>query len=593
MRPTVKRSRLPKKSRMSSTIRHPITRLLADSRPQWGWITLSLLLLAVAGVIQSGIAWLFGQMTDEAIAGHTEKLLRLVGPMLILLLADVIRNIATYTTVAVTSEKMFLPLRTRVFHAISRMEMSSLREHLNSGDVITRVNGDLSALCEQFAGVYTWYIRVLIRAIVSFVACVLLSWQLSLSYFLVLPLSIWLLKHTSAPITQKQRSSSEQTGQAMNVANDLLHNVMTAKSYNLYDVMNQRFRIASQNSVEARIDMERTGIKLTAIKYISTILPLTIMLAVGALLVVGGRITPGNVIAFTAMSAYVREAIDLSDGMAFALRRSKSLAERIYDILDLPIEEGGLLIEPDDTSTICSIRHLSFTYPSGTQVFSDLNLEIQRGERIGVVGSSGCGKSTLLRLLSRLYLPDEGDCILFGHDVRDWSPKALRDQISLITQEPFLFDKTILDNLRYVAPDADMATIERVLRDACLWEFVESLPEHVNTALGEEGVRLSGGQRQRLTIARAMLKDAPLVLLDEATSSLDVEAEYEVHLALNRLLEGRTAVIVAHRLTTLRHTDRILVIDDGRIVEEGSQEQLLAMRGRFYALYQTQTQDYN
>jgi subfamily B ATP-binding cassette protein MsbA len=243
---------------------------------------------------------------------------------------------------------------------------------------------------------------------------------------------------------------------------------------------------------------------------------------------------------------------------------------------------------PKGESTI-RLEEVGFAYgPDGPPTLSGVTLEARRGETVALVGPSGGGKTTILNLIPRFYDATLGKVTIDGHDVRQVTLASLRDQIALVTQEPFLFDETIRANIAYARPDASQAEIEQAARAAAAHDFVTALPNGYDSTVGEAGARLSGGQRQRIAIARAFLKDAPILLLDEATSALDTESEAQVQAALKRLMAGRTTILIAHRLSTVRGADRIYVIDRGRIVETGDHASLMKARGLYARLAQSQ-----
>jgi subfamily B ATP-binding cassette protein MsbA len=231
---------------------------------------------------------------------------------------------------------------------------------------------------------------------------------------------------------------------------------------------------------------------------------------------------------------------------------------------------------------------VGFSYDDGGATLSDVSFEVRRGETVALVGPSGGGKTTILNLIPRFYDAVGGTVTIDGHDVRSVTLTSLRDQIALVTQEPFLFDDTIRANIAYARPDASAEDVERAAREAAAHDFIMALPKGYDTQVGEAGARLSGGQRQRIAIARAFLKDAPILLLDEATSALDTESEAQVQVALKRLMAGRATILIAHRLSTVRGADRIYVIDKGRIVETGDHESLVRKRGLYARLAKTQ-----
>lgn len=568
----------------------PIVRLFTENRRYAPELALTVLLLLSAGFFRTGSAYLFGSMTDLGLSGDFASLRGQIVPMLLLLLGDALRGLLVSALAAVTTEKIFHAIRGRLFTALYHVRYDRFERDAHAGDIVTRMNNDVNFLSDQVKSNFPWYLSVLFSAGVALLGCLWLSWQLSLAYFLLVPLAVWIMQKHSKPMETLQKKYSKEIGRSMDVTLDALSGLPVVKAFGLEGAMARRFRQGSREATAAMNENEKVVMKLTANKYLTKLVPLSALLGIGLWLIARQTITPGTLIAFLGMSAYVTEAVELGDYMLAGYRRIAASAERVYEVLDLEPEPDGQALSPDFSEPVC-IRDLDFSYDGRRPVLSGLSFSLKPGEHVALAGGSGSGKSTLLKLLCGLYRPEIGDCRLFGHPLSAWSPQALREQISIVTQDPFLFDGSIRENLLYGRADATDAELERVLACVDLWTFVQSLPQGLNTRLGEGAMRLSGGQRQRLAIARALLKDARLVLLDEVTSALDAESEQDVQRALRVLLEGRTALMITHRLSSLNGVDRVDVLESGRIVESGTYETLLAERGRFYDLWARQQEE--
>jgi subfamily B ATP-binding cassette protein MsbA len=299
----------------------------------------------------------------------------------------------------------------------------------------------------------------------------------------------------------------------------------------------------------------------------------------------------GALLAFIAALGVASQSLRQLANLQTVFAEGMSAARRLFAALDVMPEvreQAGARPLPKGQSTI-RFEQVDFAYgPEGAPTLSDVSFEARRGETVALVGPSGGGKSTILNLIPRFYDPTGGRVLIDGHDLREVTLTSLRNQIALVTQEPFLFDDTIRANIAYARPDASQAEIEQAAREAAAHDFILELPQGYETSVGEAGARLSGGQRQRIAIARAFLKDAPILLLDEATSALDTESEAQVQVALKRLMAGRATILIAHRLSTVRGADRIYVIDKGRIVETGDHQGLLRKRGLYARLAKTE-----
>lgn len=565
----------------------PLLRLLKDCKKQWGWMMLFILFYLLAGLFRSLLALLFGKMTDITLTQGVESTLQYIVPLSLILGLDWMRGSLAYIVSAQTTERMFLHMKVKMFDKLAHLKVSVLENKLRSGDVVTRMNNDLNTLCEDIAGRYTWFLRVIFTALIAFIACVYLSWQLSLVYFILMPPVFFIIKEISKPIKDKQKAISQNMGKSMNITNELLSGLVVSKSYGLEDEMSQRFDSFSDEAARTEIENEKLNVKMIAVKYIGMIFPMVMMLFAGILLVSRGIITPGAVIAFAGLCGQVQGLLDLSDTMLRTYRSSTATCERIYEVLDMEEESFGEATNAEIEKMIY-MDNISFAYEGKEKVFENFSIKIKTGQKIAFVGSSGCGKSTLLKLICKFYEIEKGEYKIFGTSIADWSNVALRSHIALVSQDAFLFQDSIYENVKIGRPQATEQEIVEALKKAHIWNFVESLEEKMHTKVGEGGMSLSGGQGQRIAIARTILKDADLVLLDEPTSALDMQSEQEVQKALDALLEEKTAIVVAHRLYTLKNMDCIYFLDKGTIIEHGNWNDLCEKRGKFYQLLEIQ-----
>jgi len=398
---------------------------------------------------------------------------------------------------------------------------------MHGGDMVNRFNSELGDLYQNITGRLTWLLRVFIMGVVAACSCFLLSWELSLTYFLLLPPAVFFLSRFSAHITTAQKARAKNTGRTMDIAADYLRGLSIAKSFHLNPVIGERFASSDEQTRKAALESEKIGIKLTAVQLTTNILMAAILFAFGVLLIIGGRLTLGGLISFVTISQNVRSALELLDSMFSIVRSMKASSTRVCELLDLESEDKGESFDVDQSKPVVSLSGLRFAYTGQEDVLHGLDLQIGRGQHIGIAGESGCGKSTLVKLLTKFYEAPDG-CELFGHPQRRWSPRELREKIALVSQDAFLFDGTIEENVRMGRLDATDEEVSDALERANLTGFVASLPEGIRTPVGQGGALLSGGQRQRITIARAILKKAPLVLLDEATSALDPAGRSEL-----------------------------------------------------------------
>ena len=316
---------------------------------------------------------------------------------------------------------------------------------------------------------------------------------------------------------------------------------------------------------------------------------------VGGLNIIGGTMTFGTLMAFHAYLGMFYEPLRYISPLINWASRSMTAAERLFEVIDSQpeqLDDGSLKAMPNITGEV-KFHNMTFGYDSHKPVLRDINLHVKPGEMIGLVGHSGAGKSTLINLICRFYTPDSGRLEIDGEDIKEIDLKDLRKQIGVVLQEPYLFSGTIAENIAYAHPDATMENIITAAKAANAHEFIVKFPDGYDTEVGERGGRLSGGERQRISIARAILHNPRILILDEATSSVDVETEKKIQQAIDRLVQNRTTFAIAHRLSTLRNADRLFVIEKGKGVECGSHEELMEQKGIYYKLVETQREAAN
>ena len=573
---------------MKKLRRNPLVRVFADSRAQWPGATVILLLVLLAGAFKVASSMYWGRAVDAGVGGNNDVMLNSVLFMLLFILLDGGRTAILYATIGRVTEQMFLNVRMRAFAVLTNGDVAALEHSLRSGDLAMRVNGDAEALCDFVAAEVPNNLRLIVQAIAAIVVCVFLSWQLSIAYLVILPVTLWLTRVISLPVQQARKDARGSAGQGMNLASDMLSAIQTVKSFGISAVLQNRFNATLDRSYEQGVGIERTAMRLTVVKYTASVVQLMSLFLIGTVLTAKGLVTIGNVMAFVSLSAYISEAFGQLDRMMLVVRNASAYAQRLYEVFDIPAEEDGGSAVPSADAAAVSLHNVSFSYGQDRSAIDGMTLRVLRNQKVALIGPSGCGKSTLTRLICRFYAPTGGELALFGEEASRLSLSALRGQIALVTQEAHLFDGTIEDNVRHGRPNATVDEVIAALQNAGLWEFVSSLPQGLHTQIGEFGGQLSGGQRQRLCIARAFLKDAKLIILDEATSALDTDSERDIQTSLDRLLVGRSAILVAHRMTTVQNADYIYCLDAGRIVEEGYPSQLLERRGYYYAMCEQQ-----
>ena len=482
-------------------------------------------------------------------------------------------------------------LRLDTFDHVQRQGMAWFDER-QRGDILAILNDDINQLERFLDKGANDLLQVSTTVVVVGAVFLALSWQVALFAVLPIPLIVWGSFRYQRSLEPRYAQVRTSAGQMNALLENDLSGMATIQSFTAQDHELARVEALSQRYREANRDAIRLSAAFTPL------IRMAILVGFTATLLLGGWLTLSDEMAVGAYSVLVfmtqRLLWPLTRlGETFDLyQRAMASSTRVLDVLDAPLttEEGEH--EPSReciASSDIALHDVAFTYPGRDSLFSNLNLVFAAGQTTGVVGSTGAGKTTLVRLLLRFSEPNEGSISWAGHPLNEWTLSRLRSSIALVDQHITLFPTTIIENIRYGKPEA---TDEEVMAAAALAEaseFVDELPDGWNTLVGEGGHRLSGGQRQRLAIARAVLKDAPLLILDEATSAVDNETEAALQRSISAIAEERTTIIIAHRLSTIRHADRIVVLDQGEVVEDGNHESLLALGGQYARLWNVQT----
>ncbi|MDQ3411357.1 MAG: ABC transporter ATP-binding protein/permease, partial [Chloroflexota bacterium] len=533
--------------------------------------------------IATPIPWL-----DQTIGNDRIRIL-LVATGAILALAA-LRGVFYYYQSYLTSrvgQEVVLRIRRRLFAHLQRL---SLRFHNQSstGDLLTRLTSDVNNLRELLtASLLSLVSETVIMA--GFVTIMfIMNWRLALLAVITIPVIFALVTVFSGRIRKAAGKQRRREGELAARLHEALSGIHVVQLFAREDEEDERLRGLNKRSLRSGLKTARLEGRLNQGVELAVAVGMALTLWFGATEVIAGRLTPGELIVFVAyMQSFYRPLRRISR-VAERASKASSCVDRITEVLDHESEVRDGDREAPPFRGEIRFDQVGFAYADGTPVLRDIDLTITPGQTVALVGPSGAGKSTLLSLVPRLYDPTTGAVLLDGQDARDFTLKSLRDQVSVVPQDGMLFAGTVSENIAYGKPEASAAEIEAAARAANIHDHIAGLAEGYDSVVSERGVSLSGGQRQRLAIARAMVKDAPIVLLDEPTTGLDAESEELVMEALDRLLSGRTAIVIAHRLATIRRADVILVIEDGQVVERGTHAELLLAGGHYRSLHQRQ-----
>ena len=565
-------------------------RILRYIRPYLHVLFAALLCTMLAAAGNLYLPWIFRDMIDKVLNAKDYFMLNMISVSIVVIFF--LRGIFLYGQnylMSYVGQHVIIDIRSEVFRKLQRLSMS-FYDRNKTGTIMSYVTNDVSALQGAMVDNTIELVTESIILVGSVCAMTYLDWKLTLFTILTFPVVLYFMNFFGKKIRRSGGMIQEATAEITSVLQEAVSSARVVKSFVREQYEVERFVKENEANLKANLKNAKYMATLTPTIEFVAALGVTMILWFGGNNVIEGETTAGSLVAFLAYAVNISNPIKRITRTTGNIQRALAAAQRVFDVLDLPEEVKDLPDARELPAVTGNVRfeHVTFSYNEGDEILHDLSFEAKPGQAIGLVGPSGAGKSTVASLLPRFYDCDSGTICIDGQDIKHVTLDSLRNQVGIVPQETILFNGSVYDNILYGRLDATKEEIEAAAKAANAHDFIMELPEGYNTMLGDRGVNISGGQRQRIAIARAILKDPRILVLDEATSALDTESERVVQEALNRLMVGRTSIIIAHRLSTIKNADRILVLDKGKLAEDGTHEELMNKNGLYAHLYQIQ-----
>jgi len=576
--------------------RHIAWRLYELIAPLKGWVFFSIVCMVGYNIFTAAPAYYAKDIVDAIAYGDNPELKQyfLVGLGMMIVFA--IKGLFFFGhnySVGHLVQSLIVKLRQQLFDHLVNLSLTFFNR-TKTGDLISRFTNDLHVFQNMLQVGVTGPFRDIPQFFLLLAIMFFRSWQLALVTMTIIPVAIFFIQifgqRNKVAVSQRQISF----GDLSSLLVETISGIRVVKAFGMEKYESKRFKDANDDLYKNHMrSIMIDSYSYPVIEIIGAAAGATIV-AYGGYLIINDQITAGDFTSFVISFFLLNEPVKKLNGFNLKLQEGIAAVQRIFNILDV---KDDIVISPDATKLTSFDREINlniqaFHYPDQDEpAVKDFQLTLQKGESVALVGSSGAGKTTIANLIPRFYDITRGEVYIDGHDLRDLDIASLRKLIAIVTQDTILFNDTIASNITYGQPDCSKERMYAAAQAANAHKFILEQSDGYETVIGEKGARLSGGQRQRLSIARALVKDAPILILDEATSALDSESEIEVQQAIEHLMENRTTIVIAHRLSTIRNADRICVMENGQIVEQGTHNELLSKEGRYEQLYEMQFQD--
>lgn len=565
-------------------------RILSYIKPYMHRLLFAMVCTIMAAAGNLYIPWIIKDMIDEVLADKNGTMLNWIAASIIAIF--IVRGLFWYGQnylMSYVGQSVIIDIRAAVFKKLQRLSVSFYDKN-KTGTIMSYVTNDVNALQSAMVENTIEMITEGFILIGSVVAMIYLDWRLTLFTVCTFPVVLWFMEFFGKKIRKTGGRIQECTADITSVLQESVASARVIKSFVREDYEVDRFDVENKANFRANMKNAQLMATLTPVVELVAAIGVTMIIWYGGNNVINGTITAGSLVAFLTYAVNISNPIKRLTRVIGNIQKALAAAQRVFMIIDMPeeIAESRDAKQLPEVSGKVEFQNVSFAYNDKGNVITDLSFSVKPGEVIAIVGPSGAGKSTIANLLPRFYDVNKGDIKIDGHSVREVTLDSLREQVGIVPQETMLFNGSVYNNILYGRLDATKEEIEAAAKAANAHDFIMQLTDGYETKLGDRGVNLSGGQRQRIAIARAILKNPRILILDEATSALDTESERVVQEALDRLTVGRTSFVIAHRLSTVKNADKILVLEKGNLVESGTHDELLALDGLYAHLYKIQ-----
>lgn len=570
--------------------REKLGRILRYVKPYWQTELEILVCMALTVALTLVTPLVIKILIDNVFVEGNYKLLNII--MIALLGIYVVRGFFTIITSYLFSyvgQRILFDVRNELYQHLEKLHMAFYTD-TKTGEIIARVNDDVASLQDIVTSTFVNIVTDLLTLLAILAVIFYLDWKLAIVSLTVFPLFFFSISYFTRRIRRKSREVREKIADLVDFFQETISGMKLIQSFVREKYEARRFVRIGKEMINLRIDLAMIGALANSVAGFIVALGPALVLWYGGYRVIGGALSIGGLVAFYAYVEHLFDPILRLAQVNITVQTALASVDRIFEFMDIEpeIRDAPDAVSLEDVRGEIEFDRVSFAYRSGEKVLQDVSFTVRPGERVAIVGPSGVGKTTIINLLCRFYDPVSGSINLDGKDIRKIKLSSLRKHIGIVSQETFLFNTSIRENLRYGNLRATDAEIVEAARKANIHSFIESLPDGYETIVGDRGMKLSGGERQRLSIARAILKNPRILILDEATSSLDSISENLIQRALEPLVSERTTITIAHRLSTVVESDKILVLSDGRIAESGTHSQLLVSGGIYSRLWQEQ-----